>query len=42
MLRKRSAVNSTFTSACFRQNASSADLNRVLTGTVTAPSVAAA
>jgi hypothetical protein len=42
MFKKRSAVNSTFTSACARQKASSADLKRVLIGTVTAPIVAAA
>ena len=38
---KRSASTSALQSACFRQNASSAALNRVFTGTVTAPISAA-
>jgi hypothetical protein len=42
ILRKRSTTNRSFTSACFRQYASSSALKRVFTGTVTAPTVAAA
>ena len=38
---KRSASTSALQSACFRQNASSAALKRVFTGTVTAPMSAA-
>ena len=41
MLRNRSAMNSAVTSARARQKPSSADLKRVLIGTVTAPSIAA-
>jgi hypothetical protein len=42
ILRKRSITNSSLTSACLMQYSNSSALKRVLTGTVTAPSVAAA